>query len=262
MIDDDLETQLARASHAEALPTAPISLRQTLADLPVHDLQGQGRHRSGLVLFAAATLILAGLGAGALLVGVSPQPLPTKDASTATRTSRRRCQRKAPAPAPASRLATFNSRLRESASHPPDWHLSTAVDRIIQPTSAFESLQEIFASEGSRSAPIRKASPLSPRSRRVVVPRSDCAWFADGADLRVRRPTATLGRIRSAGHVRWISGLDSPGGGSNPHRSDQLRIGAGRWVVPDLGVGASRGSRQAPGRTGGDTRHIAAFQLA
>ncbi len=129
MIDDDLETRLRESLHAEALPTAPISLRQTLADLPVHDLQGQGRHRSGLVLFAAATLILAGLGAGALLVGVSPQPLPTKDASTATPTEQAAVPTESAAPAPVIpvgyvQFAAPGIRF----AHPPDWHLSTAVD--------------------------------------------------------------------------------------------------------------------------------------
>jgi hypothetical protein len=103
---DDLETRLRETLRAETLPVAPRSLRQALADLPALELKRGGHHRNGLVLFAAA-LILVGLGAGAFIGAAAPSPtIPPTPAIPAGYV---------PFEAPGIRFA-----------HPRDWQPSTA----------------------------------------------------------------------------------------------------------------------------------------
>ena len=76
MNDLDLEGQLRKSLQAADLPAAPTALRQMLADMPQLPT-GRGRRGvGGMVLLAAAILVVGGLGAAGAFQRPNPSVAP------------------------------------------------------------------------------------------------------------------------------------------------------------------------------------------
>jgi hypothetical protein len=129
MTDQELESKLREGLRATDLPAAPASLRLVIADLAALETSRPGRRRRGVILLAAAALVLSGLGASGLLTGALPQQrfadaAPSTDHTPSAVTTTTPPLAAPPIPAGFVPFEAPGVRF----AHPADWEPSTAFD--------------------------------------------------------------------------------------------------------------------------------------
>ena len=128
MTDHELESELRERLRAADLPVAPAALRRAVAELPEPAFGARDGRKGGMVLLAAASLVLIGVGFGGVLVGTRPPDseatlIPTAAPSVNT------VEPPATAAIVPAGFVPFEA-TGIAFAHPSDWVPSTAFDKV------------------------------------------------------------------------------------------------------------------------------------